>query len=53
MSEEVKIANMLLLMGRDCVPKYDQFTFSDSAGNTKKTLVNIITMFDNHFEHVK
>ena len=53
MSEEVKIANMLLLMGRDCVPIYDQFTFSDSAENIKKTLVNAITMFDNHFEPVK
>ena len=53
MSEEVKIANMLLLMGRDCVPIYDQFTFSDSVENTKKTLVNTITMFDNHFEPVK
>ena len=24
-SEDIKIANMLLLMGRDCVPIYDHF----------------------------
>lgn len=53
MSEEVKIANMLLLMGRDSVPIYNQFVFNESADATKKTLVNVIAMFDMHFEPVK
>lgn len=53
MAEEVRIANMLLLMGRDCVSIYDQFVFSATVENQKKKLVNVIRMFDNHFEPVK
>lgn len=53
MDDEVQIANMLLLMGRSCVPIYDQFTFDDSTESKKKTLKNVIKMFDNHFEPVK
>ena len=52
-SEDIKIANMLLLMGRDCVPIYDQFTFSTTVETQKKTLENVIKMFDDHFEPVK
>ena len=51
--EDIKIANMLLLMGRDCVPIYDQFTFSTTVETQKKTLENVIKMFDDHFEPVK
>jgi hypothetical protein len=53
MTEEVQIANMLLLMGRDCVPIYDQFVFNEEVATKKKTLKNVITMFDKHFEPVK
>ena len=52
-SEDIKIANMLLLMGRDCVPIYDQFKFDDKVETQKKTLDNVIKLFDNHFEPVK
>lgn len=53
MSEEEQIANVLLLMGSDCLPIYSQFTFSDTVEDQKKKLVNVIAMFDRHFEPVK
>lgn len=53
MDDDEQIANMLLLMGSDCVPIFDQFQFSDTEANKKKTLKNVISMFDNHFEPVK
>lgn len=53
MSEEVKIANLLVLMGPDSVPIYEQFVFEEAVATRKKTLKNVLTMFDNHFEPVK
>lgn len=53
MSEGEKIANLLLLMGSDCVPVYGQFTFHATNDGQTKTLTNVIGMFDRHFEPVK
>ena len=51
--EEEKIAHMLVLMGADAVPVYEQFVFDETKEDQKKTLDNVITMFDTHFEPVK
>jgi len=53
MNEEEKIANLLVLMGPDSVPIFNQFTFDESEAATMKNLDNVITMFDTHFEPVK
>ena len=53
MGAEEQIANLLLLMGSDSVPIYNQFTFHDTEVGRTKTLVNVIAMFDKHFEPVK
>ena len=53
MSEEVKIANTLLLMGSESVPIYEQFQFSTTDETETKTLDNVLAMFDKHFEPVK
>ena len=53
MPEEEKIANTLLLMGSESVPIYEQFTFVDTVEDQKKTLVNVLAMFDKYFEPVK
>ena len=45
MSEEEKVANLLLLMGSDSVKIYDQFTFDESKNETKKTLDNVVKFF--------
>ena len=52
MEEEEQIANLLMLMGSDSVPIYGQFTFDGGEGQTK-TLVNVLAMFNRHFEPVK
>ena len=52
MDEAEKIANLLVLMGPDSVPIYSQFRFSDTITSRKKTLKNVIAMFDAHFEPV-
>lgn len=41
------------VMGPDSVNVNEQFTFSEDTDDTKKTLDNVIKMFDNHFEPVK
>lgn len=51
LSEDEKIANMLMLMGPESVPIYEQFVFNDS--DCKKTLSNTITLFSDYFEPVK
>ena len=48
-----QIANLLLLMGSDSVPIFNQFTFHDTNEGQTKTLENVIAMFDRHFEPVK
>ena len=49
---EEKIANTLLLMGSESVPIYEQFVFSDTE-NERKTLANVLRMFEKHCEPVK
>ena len=51
MEEEEQIANMLLLMGPESVPIYQQFSFNTSTN--KRTLVNTMALFAQHFEPVK
>lgn len=53
MGEEEKIANVLLLMGPESVPIYDQFVFNEEEDTQKKTLTNVLRYFDAHFEPVK
>ena len=53
MEEAERIANLLVLMGPDSVPIYSQFRFSETVEDRKKTLKNVISMFDAHFEPVK
>lgn len=53
MNEEVQIANLLLLMGPDSVPIFEQFTFHETEEGKTKTLTNVISMFDRYFEPVK
>lgn len=53
MEEEEQIANLLLLMGSDSVPIYNQFTFHATNEGETKTLANVLAMFDRHFEPVK
>lgn len=53
MEEGEKIANLLVLMGLESVPIYNQFEFSDTDEQRKKKLRNVIAMFDRHFEPVK
>lgn len=50
LTAEEQVANLLLLMGSDSVPIYDQFIFGT---DNPKTLANVIAMFDRHFEPVK
>ena len=51
--EEEQIANLLMLMGSDSVPIYNQFTFNADVEAQAKTLVNVLAMFDRYFEPVK
>ena len=53
MREEEQIANLLVLMGPESVPIYSQFEFDEAVDTRKKTLRNVISMFDKHFEPVK
>ena len=53
LGEEEKIANALVLMGSESVPIYEQFTFSDTVEGQKKTLDNVLKMFEKHCEPVK
>ncbi|XP_067940522.1 uncharacterized protein [Watersipora subatra] len=53
MEEEEKFANLLMLIGLDSVSIYDQFNFHDTEEGRTRTLVNVIAMFDNHFEPVR
>jgi hypothetical protein len=53
MSGEEQIANLLVLMGPDSVPIYEQFVFDETVSTKKKTLKNVMKMFDVHFEPVK
>lgn len=53
MGAEEQIANLLLLMGSDSVPIFNQFTFNEEVEGQKRTLDNVIAMFDRHFEPVK
>jgi len=53
MSEDEKIANALVLMGSDCVPIYEQFSFDEGVENKMKTLANVLAMFADHCEPVK
>lgn len=52
-TEREKISNMLLQMGNESVPIFNQFTFNDDDDATRKTLENVIKLFDNYFEPVK
>ena len=47
-----QIANLLLLMGSDSVPIFNQFTFNEEVEGQKRTLDNVIAMFDRHFDLV-
>lgn len=51
LGEKEQIANMLVLMGSDSVPIYEQFTFG--TGDDAETLTNAMSKFDTHFEPVK
>jgi len=51
LSEEEQIANMLVLMGPESVDIYDQFVYNE--GDHKRTLKNVISDFDKHFQPVK
>lgn len=51
LTEDEKIANMLMLMGPESVPIYEQFAFNDSTH--KKTLETTTGFFDDYFEPVK
>ena len=42
-----------MLLGPDSVKIYNQFTFNEDQDDTKKTLANVIRLFDAHFEPVK
>ena len=53
MDEEVQIANLLVLMGSDSVNIYEHFVFNAAVAAERKTLDNVIKMFDGHFEPVK
>ena len=53
LSADEQIAHMLMAMGSESIPVYNQFVFVDSDANKKKTLVNCIKMFDTYFEPVK
>ncbi|XP_067950449.1 uncharacterized protein [Watersipora subatra] len=53
MDKDEKIANVLLLMGPESVPIYDQFVFNEEQEAQKKTLTNVLRYFDAHFEPVK
>lgn len=48
-SEEVQIANLLMKMGAESVPVYEQFVW----GSDPKTLANTLVKFDQHFRPVK
>jgi len=53
MGEDEQIANLLVLMGPESVPIFTQFLFDNDDENKKKTLANVMRMFDEHFEPVK
>ena len=53
MDDEEQIANLLVLMGPDSVPIFDQFVFDETKDAEKKTLTNVLKFFDDHFEPVK
>jgi len=40
-------------MGPESVPIYSQFEFEEAVNTKKKTLKNVMSMFDQHFEPVK
>jgi hypothetical protein len=52
-TEDEKICHMLVVMGSDAVPVYNQFVFDQSVAAKKKTLANVIKFFDEYFEPVK
>ena len=52
MGAEEQIVNLLLLMGSDSVPIFNQFTFNEEVEGQKRTLDNVIAMFDRHFDQV-
>ena len=53
MGAEEQILNLLLLMGSASVPIFNQFTIEKIVEWQRRTLDNIIAMFDRHFEPVK
>ncbi|XP_067943108.1 uncharacterized protein [Watersipora subatra] len=53
MEDEEQIANLLMLMGPERVPIYDQFLFYATEEGRTRTLNNVIRMFDAHFEPVQ
>lgn len=53
MSDDEQIANVLLLMGAESVPIYEQFIFDEGKEDQKKNLTNVLKFFDRHFEPVK
>ena len=52
MGAEKQIANLLLSMGCDSVPIFNQFTFNEEVEGQKRTLDNVIAMFDRHCEPI-
>ena len=51
--EEEQIANLLLLMGPDSVPIYNQFNFHATEEGRTRILANVLNMFTRHFEPVR
>ena len=49
---EEQILNLLLLMGSDSILIFNQFTIKKKVERQRKTLDNIIAMFDRRFELV-
>ena len=52
MKIEEQIVNLLVLIGSDSVPIFNQFTFSDDVEKQKRTMDDVIAMFDRRFEPV-
>ena len=53
MEDDEQIANLLLLMGPDSVPIYNQFNFHATEEGRTRTLANVLNMFTRHFEPVR
>ena len=51
-TEDEKICHLLVSMGSEAVPIYNQFIFDDNDANKKKTLKNANKLFDQYFEPV-